>query len=158
MISHLYRVVQMPLTSIFGVAIGVFAVLFAPVIVAPITRMYDDAFPVINPVSSVIVGTEDDSVLVEIVARKNRGQECRILRIYADTFDAHGIRGTATVRRPNGEQHSGISHDAGQRYLGVWRIRPVDKDATRVVVFVEHDCVGRVARSTLADFNIATMP
>jgi hypothetical protein len=140
----------MPITTAFGVLIGVCVVLWAPFVVSPAIDAYDAYFPVAEPVSSEIIGRDDDSVIVHIVMQKNRDEECRILRVYADTFDASDVRGSAMVTRPDGKTHSGINHSAGVRDVGLWRIKPVQYGAVKTIVYAEHDCVGRVARSIIA--------
>jgi len=145
---------RFPFSSLFGACIGIAVVMFAPSIVEPITDLYDKTYPVAEPVSTVVLGRDDVSILVQIIYRKNRGKECMLRRWYADTIDSSGERETAFLTRPDGITQHGITHDAGQRNLGVWSIQPVDKTASSVEVLAEYFCGGRTVKATIARFEI----
>jgi hypothetical protein len=149
---------RMPWNSLIGMMVGAtlmtWLIFWAPSWVAPLTDAWDASHPVLTPVSSVVIEREADAVLVRIVGRKHMGDECRIVRVYASAVGADGLPALATVLRPDGSEHAAVTHDAGVRDFGVWRIKPVLPGARSVTVLVEHNCLGRVRRSKLAEVTL----
>jgi len=142
---------RMPWSTLIGLSLGIMLVLMAPHWAAPILDLYDDAYPVVSPVSTTVVDRGEDNVRVHIVIEKHRGDECRLLRMYGYAVDASGVRGMASVARPDAAQSQGIVHDAGIIDTGIWVVKPVTDGATSVLVYTEHACLGRVIRSRMAE-------
>lgn len=154
-IEALWRMpVRMLFTSVGGLITGALLILSAPTFLGPVLSAWDSAFPVIEPMHSDLISRNGDEVIVSITARKTKGDECKLLRVYAYGIDKEGVYTLATVRRPDGAPQNGITHNAGVHDFGQWRIKPTALDATRVEVFVEHVCLGRVIKSKLAEANL----
>lgn len=153
-IRHFENLWRMPFATLFGAFLGVAVVLFAPWFVGPITAAWDAAFPVIEPVDSYIVERRGDELLLNITARKRKGEECTLVRLYGYSVDRMGTYQLATVRRPDGSPHMGIVHDKGLHDFGVWKIKPFDANDAKVIVYVEHNCLGRIIKSKLAEADL----
>ena len=145
-IRNLWR---MPWSTAFGVLIGVGAVLMTPAVIGPVRDAYDLAFPVLR-MHGTLVKREPDAVIVHISGEKVRGDECRLLAVYGYALMPDGRLADASATRIDVEQ-VGRVRDAGHYDIGHWRVVPVSMAATRVRVVTQHDCVGRVVLSTIAD-------
>lgn len=143
--------VRMLFTSLGGLLTGALLVLSAPNFLAPVLSAWDSVFPVLEPVQADVLARESDAVVLNIIARKTKGEECRLIRVYAYGIDAEGTHSLATVRRLDGSAQQGITHDAGTHDFGPWRIKPTSPETVRVQVYVEHNCLGRVVKSKLAE-------
>jgi hypothetical protein len=143
--------VKMVFTTLGGLATGILLVLMAPATLGPALSAWDAAFPVLEPIAAEVIEREPDAVVIGLVAKKTKGEECRLIRIYGYGVDASGVLSLATVRRPDGSPQMGITHGPGVHDFGLWRVRPVDRDAVLVQVYVEHQCLGRVIRSKMAE-------
>lgn len=150
-LSNLWK---MPVSTGFGIIIGVCVVLLSPNVLGPVLAAWDNAFPVIEPVETEVVDRRGDEVILSITAKKNKGEECTLLRIYGYGIDPTGVYSLATVLRPDGTPHMGIVHGEGTHDFGLWRVKPTNEDAVRVQVFVEHNCLGRVIKSKMADVKL----
>jgi hypothetical protein len=154
-LSNLWR---MPWNTLAGAASGaalmMWIIFYSPTWIAPLADAWEASHPVVTPISAAVVGRDDDSVVVRIVARKHLGDECMFLRVYASAVGADGLPALATVRRPDGSEHAGVTHEAGVRDFGVWRVRPVLPGARGVTVYTEHSCLGRVRKSTIAEVKL----
>jgi hypothetical protein len=148
----------MPWNSLSGALVGAalmtWIIFYAPTWIAPLSAAWEARNPVVTPVSTAIVAREDDAVLLRIVGHKHLGEECIILRVYASAIGADGLPMLATVRRPDGAEHAGVTHEAGVRDFGVWRVRPVLPGAQSVIVYAEHSCLGRLRKSKLAEVDL----
>jgi hypothetical protein len=150
--SAIWRLpVKMIFTTLGGLLTGAVLVLSAPATLGPALSAWDAVFPVIEPIAADVIEREPDAVVIGLVAKKTKGEECRLIRIYGYGVDASGVLSLATVRRPDGTQQQGITHGEGVHDFGLWRVRPVDRDAVLVQVYVEHQCLGRVIRSKMAE-------
>jgi hypothetical protein len=145
---------KMIFTSLGGLLTGAVLVLSAPGFMGPLLSAWDATFPVIEPVRADLVSRNGDEVVINIVARKTKGDECKLLRLYGYGIDRNGIYSLATVRRPDGATHLSITHGQGTHDFGLWRIKPTSVDATKVEVYVEHVCLGRVIKSQLAEVDL----
>ena len=105
----------------------------------------------LEPVQTEVLEREADAVVLNIVAKKMKGEECRLIRVYAYGIDGTGTHSLATVRRVDGSPNQGITHAAGTHDFGAWRIKPTSPETVRVQVYVEHNCLGRVIKSKLAE-------
>jgi hypothetical protein len=153
-IPHITNFWKAPISTAFGVIIGVCVVLLAPNVLGPVLAAWDQAFPVVEPVDAELVDRHGDEVILSITAKKNKGEECTLIRIYGYGIDAAGVYSLATVRRPDGSPFMGIVHGEGTHDFGLWRIKPTDADTVRVQVYVEHNCLGRVIKSKMADVKL----
>ena len=152
--AHISNFWKMPVATVFGGVMGVAVVLFAPLFVAPLTAAWDTAFPVIEPVESRVIERDGDSLLMSITARKRTGEECTLVRLYGYSVDRMGVYQLAQVRRPDGTPQAGIIHGKGLYDFGVWRIKPFDASDAKVIVYVEHNCLGRIIKSKLAEADL----
>lgn len=148
------RGLRMAFTALWGLVFGMLLVLSSPVWVSPLLDVWDGWFPVITPVSARVVEREPDAVLLHIVAHKNRDEECRLVRIYGYGIAIDNTHVVATVRRPDGSEHMGITHGKGLHDFGEWRVQPVAPGSVRVRVRVEHNCLGRIIPSTMAEAKL----
>lgn len=149
-----HRPLRMIFTVIGGLLTGALLVLWAPSILGPVIAAWDEAFPVIEPIDSELIDRTGDEVIISVIARKTKGDECRLLRLYGYGIDADGTHSIATVRRPDGSPHMSITHGEGVHNFGLWRIKPTADDAVRVEVYVEHVCLGRVIKSKFAEAKL----
>ena len=140
---------RMPWSTLFGVLIGVGAVLMTPTVIGPLRDIYDKAFPVLKMNGKIVERTEH-SVVLHIIGEKIRGDECRLLSVYGYAILPNGLLSDATATRIDSVA-TGRIRDRGAYDIGLWRIVPVNLDAVRVRVIAQHDCVGRVVLSTIAD-------
>jgi hypothetical protein len=154
MILKLSNFWKMPIATSFGMIIGISAVLVSPNVLGPVIAAWDNAFPVIEPVEAEVLDRHGDEVFINIIAKKNKGEECTLIRIYGYGIDPAGVFSLATVRRPDGSPFMGIIHGKGTHDFGIWRIKPTDADTARVQVYVEHNCLGRVIKSKMADVRL----
>jgi hypothetical protein len=154
MILRISNFWKMPFATSAGIIIGVLVVLLSPNVVGPVLAAWDNAFPVIEPVEAEVSNRSGDEVFLNIIAKKNKGEECTLIRIYGYGIDASGVFSLATVRRPDGSPFMGIIHGKGTHDFGVWRVKPADADTVRVQVYVEHNCLGRVIKSKMADVRL----
>ena len=143
---------RMPWSTAFGVLVGVGAVLMTPTVIGPLRDAYDTAFPVLVMTGKVIE-REPDAVIVHISGEKIRGDECRLLSVYGYAIMPNGLLADATATRIDAPA-TGRVRDKGHYDIGNWRIVPVDRNAVRVRVVAQHDCVGRVVLSTIADVGL----
>lgn len=106
------------------------------------------ARPVVS-MHGTLVQRDDVSVWVHIAGTKLRA--CGYLGLTAYSIDGQGVRRDANIERADGVQVRGASKDPGAYDLGVWRIWPVQDSAVRALVSVEHDCMGVIVRSVIAE-------
>jgi hypothetical protein len=142
----------MPFSTVLGVVLGVFAVLAMPSWVGPVREAYDSIFPVLQ-MKGVLVDRQGSAVMIHIQGRKLRGEECRLLHVYGYAIQQDGRLSDATATRID-QPIDGRTRDAGFYDIGIWRVQPVDEDATGVKVVTQHDCVGRVVLSTIAEVTL----
>ena len=145
-IRNLWR---MPWSTALGVLIGVGAVLMTPAVIGPVRDAYDLAFPVLR-MHGTLVEREPDAVIVHISGEKVRGDECRLLSVYGYAVMPDGRLTDASATRIDAPQ-VGRARDKGRYDIGHWRVVPVTMDAARAMLVAQHDCVGRVVLSTIAD-------
>jgi hypothetical protein len=143
---------RMPWSTLFGAVIGIIAVLVTPTIIGPLRDVYDTSFPVLS-MSGEIVERTEDSVIFHIKGRKLRGEECRLLAVYGYAVDKYGRLTDATATRIDMKE-VGRPRDVGLYDIGLWRIKPVYMDSVAVKVITQHDCVGRVVLSTIAEASL----
>lgn len=140
---------RMPWSTLMGAVIGVTAVLVTPNAVGPIRDLYDRYFPVLR-MSGTVVERSGHSVVLHITGEKVRGDECRLLSVYGYAVMPSGFLADATATRLDREANSRV-RDKGHYDIGLWRVVPVTDQAVGVRVVTQHDCVGRVVLSTIAD-------
>lgn len=140
---------RMPWATLIGVAIGVGAVLMTPTVLGPLRDLYDDLFPVLR-MSGTLVERDGDAVLIHIRGEKIRGDECRLLSVYGYAVMPDGRLTDATATRVDAPQQNRV-RDRDHYDIGIWRVHPVLPGAVRAKVITQHDCVGRVVLSTIAD-------
>lgn len=136
-------------TILTAVAAGVFLGPAGQTWWRSVLMYYDASRPVVVMKGSV-VKSEDDSVVLTIAGEKLRA--CTYIRLQAYTAGPDGTLRDAYARREDRPEHAD-NKPLGTFNLGTWRIWPKG-DATRVAVYVEHDCDGRVVKSKIADVEV----
>lgn len=143
---------RMPWSTLVGACIGVAAVIAVPEWVAPLRGAYDAHFPVLRMTGEVIE-RDADSVVLHIKGEKLRGEECRLMDIHGYAVAQDGSLSDAVATRLDTPQ-TGRIREAGAYDIGLWRVRPVLPDARGVKVVAQHDCVGRIVLSTIAEVTL----
>lgn len=141
--------VGMPLTVALGIGIGLLIAWSAPQFVGLATEAYDEAFPVLR-MRGELVDVQADYADLRIRGEKLRGEECRLVKVYAYTVRSDGSRADADALRQDLPQ-TARPRPAGVYDIGVWRVRPIDAAAVRAQVWTHHSCVGRDVLSLIAD-------
>jgi hypothetical protein len=139
----------MPLSALGGMALGAWLMLSAPSIVGTAASIYDETFQVLS-MSGQVVQVEGDAVQINIRGEKHRGTECQLLKVYGYGVDGDGTMHSANATRIDMAE-TGIGLAAGRYDIGVWSIRPVRPDARSVRVYTDHNCIGRVIKTKIAD-------
>jgi hypothetical protein len=103
--------------------------------------------------SGEVVSREGDAIVLHIKGKKLRGEECRLLSVYGYAIDAKGRLSDATANRIDTEQ-TNRTREEGDYDIGHWRVRPINPDSVAVKVVTQHDCVGRVILSTIAEAKL----
>jgi hypothetical protein len=143
---------RMPWSTAFGVMIGVLAVLSTPTVIGPLRDVYDASFPVLR-MTGTVVSRDGDSVTLHIKGEKLRGEECRLLAVYGYGIDRQGRLSDANASRTDAAVENRV-RDRGVYDIGLWRVRPIGPDAVAVRVVTQHDCIGRVVLSTIAEATL----
>lgn len=107
---------------------------------------YDEARPVITATVDNSV-RDGDAVLIGISVTKLR--TCRYLRMQAYTRSADGALSDAYASRVD-MPSKGDSKPPGRFSIGQWRVWPL-ANSEAVLMFVQHDCDGRIVQSKLAE-------
>ncbi len=141
-----------PMSAFVGVCFGVMAVLGTPEIVGSLRSAYDSLRPVLR-MSGVIASRDADAVILHISGEKMRGEECRLLAVYGYSVGADGLLKDADAKRIDAPQVN-RQRDKGVYDIGLWRVGPIAPDAVGVRVVAQHDCVGRVILSTIAEASL----
>jgi hypothetical protein len=142
----------MPWSTAAGGILGVLTVLATPNLVGPLRDAYDTAFPVVR-MSGKLVQRDGDAVVLHISGNKLRGEECRLLAVYGYAVDAKGLLYDAVATRIDAPATNRM-REAGSYDIGLWRVQPVVPGAVGVRVVAQHDCVGRVILSTIAEASL----
>lgn len=107
---------------------------------------YDQAQPVVTAIVNT-TSRDGNAVLLDVTVTKLR--ECGYLRVQAYTRSPDGTLSDAYAVRVDMPE-KGDNKPRGKFGIGKWRIWPLDK-AEAVLVFVQHDCDGRIVQSKLAE-------
>jgi len=108
---------------------------------------YNKYMPVVE-MTGKLVHTDGNSTLIHIVGEKQR--DCKYVRIYAMyVFRGNGMLNDAFIERVSGPL-DGSTKPIGSYDLGFWRVWPTD-DATKVIVFVQHECGAETVLSKIAE-------
>ena len=149
MIQPVVRMLSMPWASLLGVFLGITIVLAIPAFVGPLRDTYDEYFPVMN-MTGALESRDIDSAILRIKGQKVRGDECRLLSTYGYSIQPDGFLKDASAIRVD-RPATGRVRDKGYYDIGLWRVHPVETNAVGAQVVMQHDCVGRVVLSTVAD-------
>ena len=140
---------RMPWSTLAGVILGGSVVLMMPAFIGPLRDAYDAYFPVVRMTGALHEKT-DSYVVLHITGEKVRGEECRQLAVFGYSIDAAGRLHDAVAQRIDPVQ-AGRVRDKGYYDIGLWKVQPIYPNSVAVKVVVQHDCVGRVVLSTLAE-------
>jgi hypothetical protein len=115
-------------------------------------NLYDHFFPVVRMEGRIVSKDPSGSVLVHVWGEKLR--DCQFIQI-----DSYSLSRTGILRDANEERAEDLPADGGTKPpgvydLGVWRIYPVVAGSTRVQMFVEHSCNGRLVYTNIADVSL----
>jgi len=123
-------------------------VLFGHLITRGAISFYNKHMPVVE-MTGKLVHTDGNSTLIHIVGEKQR--DCKFVRIYAMyVFRGNGMLNDAFIERVSGPPPDGSTKPVGSYDLGFWRVWPTD-DATKVLVFVQHECGSETVLSKIAE-------
>lgn len=137
---------QMRFTIIFGLLIGVFMAPWGTAWFNYAASEYDEQHPVVK-IKADIQEKKNSHVILQMTGDKYRS--CLFIRMQA--FTAQGSSPLkdaykARIDYPEGD----ITKPVGPINYGLWKIWPID-GADRVIVYVQHDCGGRVVQTKIAD-------
>lgn len=135
-----------PSAVIFGALTGLAMVLWWPLVVDLVERATDTAYPVVVSQSRLVSRTDTEAV-VAVTLTKQRVCEFSSLQAYSRMRD--GVLHSAHAERVDFPV-SGVSRPVGTYDAGRWRVWPIS-GAEGVVLYVQHDCNGRIVSSTFAD-------
>jgi len=143
---------RMPWSALFGACVGVLMVLSTPEIVTDIRGVYDKFRPVLK-MSGTVVSRDEDSVTLHITGEKLRGEECRLLSVFGYSVDKDGRLFDALAERIDRTATRRV-REQGNYDIGLWRVKPITPDAVGVQVVAQHDCVGRVVLTVMAEARL----
>lgn len=136
-----------PSAVLIGALTGLALVLWWPLVLDLSERVTDSAYPVILSQSRLISKTDTEAV-VGVMITKQRDCDFRTLQGYSRMRG--GVLHSAHTERVDFPV-MGVSRPAGATYdAGQWKVWPV-AGAEGVVLYVQHDCGGRIVSSTFAD-------
>lgn len=135
-----------PSAVIVGALTGLSLVLWWPLLIDLTERATDTAYPVVVSESRLVSRTDTEAV-VAVVITKQRKCDFRSLQAYSKMRD--GVLHSAHTERVDFPV-SGISRPVGTYDAGRWKVWPIS-GAEGVVLYVQHDCDGRIVSSTFAD-------
>jgi hypothetical protein len=141
-------VVWAQVTIVIGVGATMAAIV--PLLIEAGRDWYDETHPVVSGLKADMVWREGEVVGLRMFGDKVR--DCRFLRISARSDHKEGSL-DAEINRTDSASR-GATRPLGRQWFGVWEIRPVLRDAVAVSVFLEHDCNGRIVRSSLQGIKV----
>jgi phosphoribosyl-AMP cyclohydrolase len=110
---------------------------------------YDERNPVVR-MSGTLVKQDAESVWIEVVGEKLRA--CRYIRLQPYTRQKSGVLTDAYARR-DGVPERGDTKPPGVYSIGTWRVWPRG-EAVAVLMYVLHDCDGRVVTTKVAEVDV----
>ena len=140
---------DMPLTIIFGLALGGLLVPFGNLIGDELSELYDDAFPVVEMSTTLVVAANGEAVIA-MSGKKNR--DCTYVGIRAYSLDRDGNMSDAHITRTDGITESG-TRPVGSFIVGTWRIWPIP-DSSGISVYANHLCGSRMVLTKIAGLTI----
>jgi hypothetical protein len=129
---------------------GAAAAVLVPMLIEAGRDWYDETHPVVAGLKADMIWRKGDAVGLRMFGDKVR--DCRFLRISARSDHKEGSL-YAEITRTDAESR-GATRPLGRQWFGMWEIRPVLRDAVAVSVFLEHDCSGRIVRSSLQGIKV----
>lgn len=145
-----------PFFAVVGGLIGLTWAVALPDIVGWASDFYDGVRPIVR-VQSEIVQRSLNSVTVHMSGEKLRGDECRLMTIYAYTIDSGGKSFDANITRLD-RPRDGRQRERGTYDFGVWEIWPVDATAKSVEVWLHHSCRGRDVLTKVVSLKLNNPP
>ena len=134
----------MALAFIFGAALYV----ASEVYLVPMLKDQREKLSPVVQMDGDIVGRGADYIDVHVYGKKLRA--CKYLQTQAFARIGNILRDVQNRRIDTPE--TGGTKPLGSFDIGVWRLWPVPmKEASHVVMFVQHDCAGRVVVTKIAD-------
>ena len=111
---------------------------------------YNRTAPVIH-MQGELVHTDGHSTLIHIYGSKVR--ECKFIRLNAYYAFKHDGRLVDAFFERVDHRIDGSTKPVGEYDLGYWRIWPTD-DASKVLMFVHHECKGETVISKIAEVKV----
>lgn len=109
--------------------------------------LYDKAHPVADW-HGTLVARDSGSVIVKVSGTKLR--DCVFVPNSINSFTKRdGILYNADEQKIGGMESR--SRPVGQASVGIWRIWPIDNKQQQVLMFVEHNCDGRIVMTKVID-------
>lgn len=143
MIKHLN---SMRWTVLFGLVLGA---MLSPVwhtAWSSALHRYDDTFPIVK-MTGRLSRQDDESVWVSIQGQKLR--MCTYVRVQGYARDSIGMLSDVYTKREDVPER-GDTKPVGSYSMGTWRMWPKGQ-AVAVLMFVLHDCDGRVVLTKVAE-------
>lgn len=130
-------------------------VIVGPLISSEIRAYTYRVFPVVV-MTGELTRKESEAVRIHIAGVKLRECDFRGLQAYVERADGYFDDAVQLIRVEGPLR--GESKPKGPWDLGEWIIRPIGKGTKRVLVFVEHNCVGDNIRTNIADVELDPRP
>jgi hypothetical protein len=139
---------QHPVLIAFSIMIGALFSIAVPLVWDSARTQYDREHPVWVTSSATVMDRTGLVVRIHVVGSKTR--ECELNRTWAQATYPDRPPTDATVQRPGPKSIGYVNRPLGQQDLGEFLVAPIPDDASGAVVWLEHDCGGRVVMSELA--------
>lgn len=141
------RLLSLLPSVILGSLLGIGSVLVGSLGVPKLLEVYDDHYPVVE-MHGTIVSADEGQVIVHMAGRKLRS--CKYL-----SLAGYWRMGDGELKDANEDRidvlRDGTTRPLGAFDIGVWRIWPRRPGSVAVVVYVSHNCGGRLVVTKIAD-------
>lgn len=134
-----------------GAVVGLLLAPLAPAAWHGFWKLYDRHLPVVSMHGELLARPPGEAVLA-LSGHKHR--DCRYMGLQAYTLEADGELHDVYRARVDVSEHR-RTKPIGRFDFGNWRIWPVPDNARAVVVFVQHECSGRLVTTKVADVPVA---
>lgn len=126
-------------------------------LVAPIGRSgwdvllgyYDAARPIVRMQADVL-SRDGNAITVALAGEKLRN--CAFVRLHAYSAGMDGVMQSVYIRRKDIAEN-GQTRPIGKYDFGDWLIWPID-GTSKVVIYSQHDCDGRLVQTRLATLEV----
>ena len=134
-------------TILFGAAAGV---LFANLMTMPLVSLYDRLNPVVS-FHGELVTRDANSVIIKVSGTKNR--DCVFVPGSIHSFVRNGGM-LFNAQEQKIDEPKSRSRPLGPAYLGMWRVWPVGQGPQTLLMYVEHNCSGRMIMTEIVNLEL----